>query len=154
MQKKSVKALNSSNFLLVIGILFIIGSTIIGLVIKCPTQIQCFNIYTLIGVGMACIFFKSAEQSSVSYKSLKFSIKIAGCIAVPILLYIINPIDRIKAHGCDSPQEVSINQPKPPDNKPRAQSISVQCNGLTKKGTRCKHNTSIANGYCFQHQPG
>ena len=30
----------------------------------------------------------------------------------------------------------------------------VQCKGLTKAGTRCKHFTRIANGYCFQHQPG
>ncbi len=30
---------------------------------------------------------------------------------------------------------------------------TTQCSGKTKKGTRCKHRTKIANGYCFQHQP-
>ncbi len=30
---------------------------------------------------------------------------------------------------------------------------TVQCKGITKAGNRCKHNTSIANGYCYQHQP-
>ena len=40
------------------------------------------------------------------------------------------------------------------ENKAKGQSVSVQCHGITKKGTRCKHNTRIANGYCFQHQPG
>jgi hypothetical protein len=30
---------------------------------------------------------------------------------------------------------------------------TTQCKGLTKANTRCKHMTSIANGYCFQHQP-
>ena len=30
---------------------------------------------------------------------------------------------------------------------------TVQCRGITKNGTRCKHMTSIANGYCFQHGP-
>ncbi|WP_379968748.1 DUF5763 domain-containing protein [Epilithonimonas sp. UC225_85] len=30
---------------------------------------------------------------------------------------------------------------------------TVQCKGITKSGTRCKHMTSIGNGYCFQHQP-
>lgn len=30
---------------------------------------------------------------------------------------------------------------------------TVQCRGITKAGTRCRHNTSIANGYCFQHNP-
>ncbi|HEX6431321.1 MAG TPA: hypothetical protein VF008_26705 [Niastella sp.] len=189
MQKtKSVKT-PYSDVLIVTGILFIIGSTVIGLAIKCPTQIQCFIVYTLIGVGMACIF-KSAEQSSVSYKSLKFSFKIAGCIAVPMLLYIINPIDKIKANGCDSPTNITIsvpgtnspkdtvlqqqshekapdlskiytpglNHPKPSPiksiNKPGEQGFSVQCNGLTKRGTRCKHYTYISNGFCSQHQPG
>jgi len=30
---------------------------------------------------------------------------------------------------------------------------TTQCLGRTKKGTRCKHMTSIKNGYCYQHQP-
>jgi len=30
---------------------------------------------------------------------------------------------------------------------------TTQCLGYTKAGTRCKHMTSIANGYCYQHQP-
>ena len=37
--------------------------------------------------------------------------------------------------------------------KAQGQDQSVQCRGLTKAGTRCKHMTRIANGYCFQHQP-
>jgi hypothetical protein len=38
-------------------------------------------------------------------------------------------------------------------NKPQGQSTTAQCKGTTKAGTRCKHMTSIANGYCYQHQP-
>src|SRR5688572_25736075 len=30
---------------------------------------------------------------------------------------------------------------------------TVQCKGTTKAGTRCKHRTSMSNGYCFQHTP-
>lgn len=30
---------------------------------------------------------------------------------------------------------------------------TVQCKGTTKAGNRCKHRTSIGNGYCFQHNP-
>lgn len=30
---------------------------------------------------------------------------------------------------------------------------TTQCRGHTKAGSRCKHMTHIANGYCFQHQP-
>ncbi|WP_350028985.1 DUF5763 domain-containing protein [Flavobacterium terrisoli] len=40
-----------------------------------------------------------------------------------------------------------------PCHRGRGQSQTVQCKGTTKKGTRCKHMTSIANGYCFQHNP-
>ena len=28
---------------------------------------------------------------------------------------------------------------------------SVRCKGTTQRGTRCKHYTKLANGYCFQH---
>jgi len=38
-------------------------------------------------------------------------------------------------------------------NKAKGQDATVQCKGLTKKGTRCQHHTKIGNGYCYQHQP-
>jgi len=37
--------------------------------------------------------------------------------------------------------------------QPAGEGQTVQCQGMTKAGTRCKHKTSIGNGYCFQHQP-
>lgn len=40
-----------------------------------------------------------------------------------------------------------------PLKKAQGESITVQCKGITKAGARCKHRTSIANGYCYQHQP-
>jgi len=36
-------------------------------------------------------------------------------------------------------------------NKAVGTSVSVRCKGETKKGTRCKHKTKLANGYCYQH---
>ena len=33
------------------------------------------------------------------------------------------------------------------------ESNTVQCNGYTKAGSRCRHKTGIGNGYCYQHQP-
>ncbi|MFV0540861.1 MAG: hypothetical protein ACK5MZ_06445 [Aestuariibaculum sp.] len=36
-------------------------------------------------------------------------------------------------------------------NKAVGASVTVQCNGKTQKGVRCKHKTRLANGYCFQH---
>lgn len=38
-------------------------------------------------------------------------------------------------------------------NKAKGESKTVQCKGYTKSGTRCRHMTSIADGYCFQHRP-
>lgn len=35
----------------------------------------------------------------------------------------------------------------------QGESQTVQCRGKTNAGTRCKHKTSIANGFCFQHNP-
>ncbi|CAM4067646.1 DUF5763 domain-containing protein [Flavobacterium antarcticum] len=35
----------------------------------------------------------------------------------------------------------------------KGSSSTVQCKGKTKAGSRCKHKTSIGNGYCFQHNP-
>ena len=38
-------------------------------------------------------------------------------------------------------------------NNAQGETQTVKCKGRTKKGTQCKHKTSIANGYCFQHNP-
>lgn len=52
---------------------------------------------------------------------------------------------------CNPENIYASNAPSVP--KAQGQSNTVQCKGMTKKGTRCKHMTSIGNGYCFQHQP-
>lgn len=52
---------------------------------------------------------------------------------------------------CKPPASETNLQLKP--NTPRGKSVTVQCRGVTKKGRRCKHMTTIANGYCFQHNP-
>lgn len=36
-------------------------------------------------------------------------------------------------------------------NKAVGTSKTMQCKGQTHKGSRCKHTTSLANGYCYQH---
>jgi Family of unknown function (DUF5763) len=65
-------------------------------------------------------------------------------------------ISRAKELGlqpCKICQPDNINGQIPIVHKAQGQSTTVQCKGLTKAGGRCKHMTSIANGYCFQHQP-
>ena len=40
-----------------------------------------------------------------------------------------------------------------PNQQERGEDKTVQCKGITRSGTRCRHMTRIANGYCFQHNP-
>ncbi len=46
-----------------------------------------------------------------------------------------------------------VSDAQTPQKKPQGQNTTIQCSGLTKAGNRCKHMTSIANGFCYQHQP-
>lgn len=45
---------------------------------------------------------------------------------------------------------ISTNEPI---KHPSGEKNTVQCKAMTKSGMRCRHMTSIANGYCFQHNP-
>ncbi len=38
-------------------------------------------------------------------------------------------------------------------NTSRGIKSTTQCKGITKTGKRCEHKTTIANSYCFQHNP-
>jgi hypothetical protein len=52
---------------------------------------------------------------------------------------------------CKPPTVEGILQLAP--NIARGQGVSVQCKGMTQRGTRCMHRTKLANGYCYQHNP-
>lgn len=54
---------------------------------------------------------------------------------------------------CKICKPVNIYGNAPTVHKAQGQTNTAQCKGKTKAGTRCKHMTSIANGYCYQHQP-
>ena len=41
----------------------------------------------------------------------------------------------------------------PSPRKAQGKQNTVQYLGYTQVGNRCKHMTSIGNGYCYQHQP-
>jgi hypothetical protein len=45
------------------------------------------------------------------------------------------------------------SSPSVPEKKEKGTAATVQCKGRTKAGTRCKHMTRIADGYCYQHRP-
>ncbi|HEX7847852.1 MAG TPA: DUF5763 domain-containing protein [Chitinophagaceae bacterium] len=66
-------------------------------------------------------------------------------------------VDKARELGlqpCKICKPANIYSSGSPLNKPQGQNDTVQCKGKTKAGTRCKHMTRIANGFCFQHQPG
>ncbi len=52
---------------------------------------------------------------------------------------------------CKPPVRQSLVNNYSGKNKAVGESNSVQCQGYTQAGTKCKHKTSIANGYCYQH---
>ena len=41
--------------------------------------------------------------------------------------------------------------PSASNRQSQSSSVSTQCSGTTKKGTRCKHMTRSSNGLCYQH---
>jgi len=53
-------------------------------------------------------------------------------------------------HCCVSQNIYAAGIPSP--HKAQGQNNTVQCKAYTKAGTRCKHQTSIGNGFCYQHQ--
>ncbi|MDP5077632.1 MAG: hypothetical protein NWQ19_06045 [Nonlabens sp.] len=49
---------------------------------------------------------------------------------------------------CKPPAKAHLVQSLSNSKNAAGTGVTVQCNGKTKAGTRCKHKTSIANGYC------
>ncbi|WP_156168969.1 DUF5763 domain-containing protein [Kordia jejudonensis] len=52
---------------------------------------------------------------------------------------------------CKPPPKNQLQKQLTSENKAVGTATSVRCKGYTQKGTRCKHKTKLANGYCFQH---
>ena len=52
---------------------------------------------------------------------------------------------------CKPPIKSQLVKGLTSEDKSVGTSTSVRCKGYTKEGTRCKHQTRLANGYCFQH---
>ena len=82
------------------GIVFIILSVIITLVNKCPTNVQYFIIYALIGVGIALLFAKSAERTTANVTIQNMGIVLGGSVALPFILFFTNPIGTFKSDAC------------------------------------------------------
>lgn len=84
-----------------IGLFFIIFASAITLFISCPSKAQYFIIYALIGVGIALLLAKSAEKAKADFKIWNMSVGLAGGVALPFLLFFVNPISNFKHDDCD-----------------------------------------------------
>ena len=88
--------------------MFVLGAVLIALLIPCPTRVQYFIIYALIGLGITFLLLKSAEKSNASMKLYNVSIALTGGVAVPFILFFTNPIDAFKPGNCNSPISVTV----------------------------------------------
>ncbi|WP_430412373.1 DUF5763 domain-containing protein [Kordia sp.] len=52
---------------------------------------------------------------------------------------------------CKPPPKHQLKKRFTAENKAVGTSTLVRCKGVTQKGKRCKRNTKLGNGYCFQH---
>lgn len=93
--------LTTPTILRLIGLVLIVLATTISLVLNCPTNIQLFIIYALMGIGLALIFPKSADKSTGKINMGNWGFTVAGGIVLPIALIIINPIQWWKQDNCN-----------------------------------------------------
>ena len=106
---------------------------------------------------LALLLFSFSLQAQTVYKTPSGAkYHLASCHAVKNVSEQIS-ITQAKELGLEpckicKPQNINALGSSP--NKAKGEGETVQCKGTTKAGTRCKHMTRIANGYCFQHQPG
>ena len=78
---------------------------------------------------------------------------------LPDVLVVQTPIAEAVKAGLP-PQKVAppvVSDTAPAEALPKIESsnkrtAAVQCNGITKKGARCKRNTTHPSGFCYQHQ--
>ena len=83
-----------------IGIAFIGIAGSLCLAIHCPGNAAYFLIYELFGMGTALIFTKSASLSSIKFKTRNFTAVVTGGIAIPLILFKINPVGSFNFDEC------------------------------------------------------
>jgi hypothetical protein len=83
-----------------LGILLIITATAIAIFIPCPNGVQCFTLYTLIGIGIALLLKKSAEKASAKFNIKNTAVVLSGGVTIPFILFFTNPIPPLKGDKC------------------------------------------------------
>src|SRR3954465_15920253 len=108
-------------------------------------------IFTLILVSLLCLksFGQDVYKTPSGKKYHLASCRMVKNVSEKISLEKAIEIGLEPCKICNPPASIANESSK----QPQGSGVSVQCMGTTKNGTRCKHMTRIANGYCYQHQP-
>jgi hypothetical protein len=107
-KKTATTSIKPSLALKALGFLFIAIAIVFVSIFKCPSSAQYIVIYTLLGLGSSALFYRSAQQTRLSFRSYNFNVIFFGCIGVPAALIVYNPIDRYKGSGCDTATSVTV----------------------------------------------
>lgn len=103
-----------------------------------------------------CFFISASLQAQTVYKTPSGNkYHLASCRMVKNVsqnLSVTNAVNQ-GLQPCKICKPATVTPTNSSSKRTQGQSNTQQCNGNTKKGTRCQHRTSIGNGYCFQHQP-
>ena len=67
---------------------------------RCPTRIQVFSIYALIGVGIAVLLVKDSKEVTTSYKVRNLTVVLTGGVALPFLLFWTDPLSHFMPDDC------------------------------------------------------
>ncbi len=102
------------------GVIFLALAAGITLKIQCPSSAQYLTLYTFFGVGLALLLPKDAEKASAKFTLKDASILLGGGVALPFILFVINPIDKFKSDRCSIQMTnitVSVNSKHGRDDK-------------------------------------
>lgn len=103
------------------------------------------------------IFFSTKVFSQIVYKTPSGSkYHLSNCRMVKNVSSKLS-IDKAQREGlspckiCKAPLGNTFGIYSNPSKKVNGTNAKNRCKGITKRGTRCKHYTSIGNDYCYQH---
>ena len=123
------------------------------MVVKCILYTPCIMLRSLISISFFLIALTGRSQSVYKTPSgQKYHLATCHMVKNVSEKLTIAEAREMGLEPCKICKPPGSNNAVSP-NKQQGQSSTVQCKGYTKAGTRCKHMTSIANGYCYQHQP-
>jgi len=66
----------------------------------CPSPVQYFVIYALVGISIAFLLVRQQKGTDFKFSMYNVSVSIVGGAAIPLALFVINPIGQFKSDKC------------------------------------------------------